>query len=95
MALATISLSACGDSDQAAPPTESAAATTAADDGQLAPGNRALLIEAMVSEGGTREDAECLVDALGADAERLWNTPDEDLTEEESEQFFAAAEKCM
>ena len=56
---------------------------------------RQKLIDAMVSEGATQENAECLVNELGDDAERPWTTEDADLSDEDTEKFTAAAQKCQ
>lgn len=53
------------------------------------------LIDAMVSEGATEEEARCFVEALGDDAERLFGTPDDaDLSEEDQDDLLAALEAC-
>lgn len=64
-------------------------------EGGVSGDTRQKLIDAMVSEGATQENAECLVDELGGDAERLWTTADADLTDEDTEKFTAAAQKCQ
>ena len=55
---------------------------------------RQKLIDAMVSEGAPKENAECIVDGLGNDAERLWTADDADLSDEEKDRFTAVVEKC-
>lgn len=80
-ASAVVLVTACGGNDSAS--------------GSLDGDTREKLIDAMVSEGGTRENAECLVDALGSDAEKLWSMDEANMTEEQQETFFGAAEKCL
>lgn len=52
------------------------------------------LVQAMVSEGATEEQARCFVDELGDDAERMFSAADDELSEDDQEALFSALEEC-
>ena len=52
------------------------------------------LVDAMVSEGATEEEARCFIEEVGSDAERIFNAEDEDLSEEDLEKVLNAVEAC-
>lgn len=53
------------------------------------------VVAAMVDEGATQEEAECLVDALGAaDAERFVSSDEDELSEADSARFLDAVLDC-
>lgn len=53
------------------------------------------LIDAMVSEGATTEQARCFIDELGFDdAERIYGADDADLSEDDMNSALAAFEAC-
>lgn len=52
------------------------------------------LVDAMVSEGATEEEARCFIEEVGNDAERIFNAADEDLSEEDLENVLNALEAC-
>jgi polyhydroxyalkanoate synthesis regulator phasin len=68
--------------------------TACGDDDEGGSSNAQALIDAMVSEGAPEEEARCLVDELGDDAERLWTSDDADLSEEDMEKFEEALKEC-
>lgn len=78
--VAVIGLTACGDDDD----------SSGGDDA-----GRDELIESMVSEGAPRQEAECFVDELGVeDAERIFGSEDDDLSDADIERASEALEAC-
>jgi len=52
------------------------------------------LLDTMVAEGATEEQARCFLSELGDDAERLFAAEDEDLSEDDQEKLLDAFEEC-
>lgn len=52
------------------------------------------LIDAMVSEGATEEQARCFIDELGDDADRIYGADEDDLSEEDLERALQAFQDC-
>ena len=78
--LLVLGVAGCGDDD---------------DDGGNGGGDNDELIDQMVAEGATREEAECVVDELGDDAERLLTMDeDEDPDPEDLVKFLEAISEC-
>ena len=63
------------------------------DDGGGSASNQAL-IDAMVSEGASADEARCFVEELGDAAERLFSAEEEDLSDEDRDRLLAALEEC-
>lgn len=64
------------------------------DDGGSASASTQELINMMVSEGATEEEARCFVDELGDAAERLFGASEDDLSEEDQARLLEALMEC-
>jgi hypothetical protein len=64
------------------------------DDGGADGGDRQELVDSMVSEGATEDQARCFVDELGDDAERLYTAADAELSEEDLSRIAEAFRTC-
>ena len=53
------------------------------------------IVDSMVSEGATEEQANCFVDELGDDAQRLYEMEDDEATEEDMTQVIEAMSECV
>ncbi|MCK0150689.1 hypothetical protein MWU54_11685 [Marivita sp. S6314] len=52
------------------------------------------VVAAMIAEGAPAAMANCMVEQLGDDAERLFTASDDELTEADTETLMAALEAC-
>lgn len=52
------------------------------------------LVDAMVSEGATEEEARCFIEEVGSDAERIFLASDDELSEDDLEKVLDAVEAC-
>ena len=53
------------------------------------------IVDSRVSEGATEEQANCFVDELGDDAQRLYEMEDDEATEEDMTQVIEAMSECV
>ncbi|MCB0995061.1 MAG: hypothetical protein KDB21_08230 [Acidimicrobiales bacterium] len=68
-------------------------AVACGDDDDSGGGANSELVDRMVAEGAPRDEAECMVDKLGDDAE-VFLSADEEISEEMGEKLFEALTEC-
>lgn len=65
------------------------------DSGELSEAERDELVETLVAEGASRDEAECFVDELEGDLGRLINSDEAELSEDDAKALTAALTKCI